>query len=84
MGHLDSQRSLPGFGPGRLTCAPPSGRTSSTTSQLFVSGDATNLPATPWLMQRDVPGEVTAETGYKPVAFVAIDDRWTALRFKRA
>lgn len=44
---------------------------------------ATDLPATPWWMQRDVLGEVTSETGYKPVAFVAIDDYWTALRFKR-
>jgi hypothetical protein len=44
---------------------------------------ATDLPATPWWMQRDVLGEVTSETGYKPVAFVAIDDYWTALRLKR-
>lgn len=43
----------------------------------------TDLPATPWWMQRDVLGEITSETGYKPVAFVAIDDNWTALRFKR-
>jgi hypothetical protein len=34
-------------------------------------------------MQRDVLGEITSEIGYKPVAFVAIDDTWTALRFKR-
>ena len=27
--------------------------------------------------------EITAETGYKAVSFVAIDDHWTALRFKR-
>jgi len=44
---------------------------------------ATDLPATPWWMQRDVLGEITLEVGYKPVAFVAIDDSWTALRFKR-
>lgn len=44
---------------------------------------ATDLPATPWWMQRDVLGEITSETGYKPVAFVSIDDHWTALRFKR-
>lgn len=43
----------------------------------------TDLPATPWWVQRDVLGEVTSETGYKPVAFVAVDDYWTALRFKR-
>ena len=45
---------------------------------------ATDLPATPWWTKRDVLGEITAETGYKPIAFVKIDDNWTALRFKRA
>jgi hypothetical protein len=44
---------------------------------------ATDLPATPWWIKRDVLGEITAQTGYKPVAFVAVDDNWTALRFKR-
>lgn len=43
----------------------------------------TDLPATPWWVKRDVLGEITAETGYRPVAFVKIDDDWTALRFKR-
>ncbi|HUY74826.1 MAG TPA: hypothetical protein VMW11_09970 [Candidatus Dormibacteraeota bacterium] len=46
-------------------------------------GGATDLPATAWWMRRDVLGELTSETGYKPVAFVAIDDQWTAVRFKR-
>jgi hypothetical protein len=45
--------------------------------------DVTDLPATPLWMQRDVLGEITSETGYKPVAFVAVDETWTALRFKR-
>jgi hypothetical protein len=44
---------------------------------------ATDLPATPWWVQRDVLGEITSQTGYKAVAFVAIDENWTALRFKR-
>ena len=44
---------------------------------------ATDLPATPWWVQRDVLGEVTGEKGYKPVAFVAVDETWTALRFKK-
>lgn len=44
---------------------------------------STDLPATPWWVQRDVLGEITSETGYKPVSFVAVDDNWTALRFKR-
>jgi hypothetical protein len=43
----------------------------------------TDLPATPWWVQRDVLGEITSETGYKPVAFIAVDESWTALRFKR-
>lgn len=43
----------------------------------------TDLPATPSWVQRDVLGEVTSVTGYKPVAFVAVDDVWTALRFKK-
>jgi hypothetical protein len=34
-------------------------------------------------MRRDVLGEITSETGYKPVALVAVDNTWTALRFKR-
>lgn len=43
----------------------------------------TDLPATPWWTKRDVLGEFTGETGFKPVAFVKIDETWTALRFKR-
>jgi hypothetical protein len=43
----------------------------------------TDLPATPWWVKRDVLGEITSETGYKPVAFVKIDDNWTALRFSK-
>lgn len=44
---------------------------------------ATDLPATPQWIQRDVLGELTSVSGYKPVSFVAIDGTWTALRFKR-
>jgi hypothetical protein len=43
----------------------------------------TDLPATPW-WHRHVLGEITGETGYVPVAQVAIDDHWTALRFRRS
>jgi hypothetical protein len=43
----------------------------------------TDLPATPSWVKTDVLGEITSQTGYKPVAFVKIDDNWTALRFKR-
>lgn len=44
---------------------------------------ATDLPATPWWVQHDVLGDVTSVTGYRPVSFVAVDDTWTALRFKK-
>ena len=44
---------------------------------------ATDLPATPWWVQRDVLGEITSQRGYKAVAFVAVDEIWTALRFKK-
>lgn len=44
----------------------------------------TDLPAAPWWTKRDVLGEITSVTGYKPVALVAIDDEYTAMRFKRA
>lgn len=46
-------------------------------------GKVTDLPATTWWVQRDVLGEVTAIKGYKPVSFVAVDETWTALRFKK-
>ena len=45
--------------------------------------DGTDLPATPEWMSRDVLGEITSETGYKPVALMKIDETWTALRFNR-
>jgi hypothetical protein len=46
-------------------------------------GVATDLPPTPTWVQRDVLGELTSVTGYKAVAFVPVDETWTALRFKR-
>lgn len=50
----------------------------------YPKGGKTGLPATPGWVQRDVLGEITSMTGYKPVAFVAVDDTWTAMRFKKA
>lgn len=44
---------------------------------------ATDLPATPYWVRRDVLGEITSVKGYKAVAFVGVDETWTALRFKR-
>lgn len=43
----------------------------------------TDPPASPRWIKRDVLGEITSESGYKPVALVTIDDNWTALRFTR-
>ncbi len=45
---------------------------------------ANGLPATPAWNSSDVLGEITGETGYKPIAFVKIDTTWTAMRFKKA
>ncbi len=43
----------------------------------------TDLPATPWWTKRTTcSAEITSVTGYKPVAFVLIDENYTALRFE--
>ncbi|MGH7760828.1 MAG: hypothetical protein ACREOY_05355 [Candidatus Dormibacteraceae bacterium] len=87
MGHLGSQRSLPvlgdaetGFSSMAKKLRPAAGHRPKGGQ----AGRATDLPATPWWTKRDVLREITLLTGYKPVAFVAIDDIYTALRFKRA
>ena len=71
------------FGQAAIRAARPNGLLWITYPKGGQTGGATDLPATPWWIQRDVLGEITSETGYKPVAFVAIDNVWTALRFKR-
>jgi hypothetical protein len=71
------------FGRDAVRAVRPNGLLWITYPKGETSPGATDLPATPWWMQRDVLGELTSETGYKPVALVAIDDHWTALRFKR-
>jgi hypothetical protein len=83
MGHLDSQRSLPVFGAGRT-------RFSSTAKKLRLAAGqkVAILNAPEGYTAQPSPGpadiEITSVTGYKPVAFVEIDDNYTALRFKRA
>jgi hypothetical protein len=47
------------------------------------TAEGTDLPAPPSWSKRDVLGEITGETGYKPVAFVKVDETWTALRFNK-
>lgn len=76
---VDELRRL---GPAAVRAVKPSGLLWITYPKGGTSRATTDLPATPWWMQRDVLGELTSETGYKAVAFVAIDDNWTALRFK--
>ena len=71
------------LGPGAIRAAKPNGLLWITYPKGGPASGNTDLPATPWWIQRDVLGEVTSERGYKPVAFVAIGDNWTALRFKR-
>jgi hypothetical protein len=71
------------FGPRAIRAAKPNGLLWITYPKGGQTGGVTDLPATPWWVQRDVLGEITSEKGYKPVAFVAVDATWTALRFKR-
>ena len=77
---VDELRRL---GPAAIHAAKPGGLLWITYPKGGKTKAATDLPATPWWVQRDVLGEITAQTGYKAVAFVAIDETWTALRFKR-
>jgi len=77
---VDELRRL---GPAAIYAIKPSGLLWITYPKGGKTKGATDLPATPWWVQRDVLGEITGQTGYKAVAFVAIDDNWTALRFKR-
>jgi hypothetical protein len=78
--NTDDLRKL---GPGAIGAAKPNGLLWITYPKGGPARGHTDLPATPWWVRHDVLGEVTSVTGYKPVAFVALDDSWTALRFKR-
>jgi hypothetical protein len=78
--NVDELRTL---GPSAINAVRPDGLLWVAYPKGGVTRGATDLPATPWWTKRDVLGEITGETGLKPVAFVKIDDDWTALRFKR-
>jgi len=71
------------LGPSAIHAAKPNGLLWITYPKGGSARGMTDLPATPTWVQPDVLGEITSETGYKAVSFVAIDDPWTALRFKR-
>jgi hypothetical protein len=74
---------LRSLGSSAIRAAKPSGLLWITYPKGGKTKGVTDLPATPWWVQRDVLGEITSETGYKAVSFVALDEDWTALRFKR-
>lgn len=74
---------LRGMGPSAIGATKPGGLLWIAYPKGGKTEGVTDLPATPWWVQGDVLGEVTSVTGYKPVAFVAVDDVWTALRFKK-
>jgi len=81
---VNNADELQALGPSAFKAVKPDGLLWISYPKGGVTRGATDLPATPWWTRRDVLGELTGETGYKPVAFVKIDEDWTALRFKKA
>lgn len=81
---VNSADELRRLGPGAIRGVKPDGLLWITYPKGGQTRGVSDLPATPWWTQRDVLGEITSMTGYKPVAFIAIDEKYTALRFKRA
>jgi hypothetical protein len=81
---VNSADQLRRLGPGAIRGVKPDGLLWITYPKGGQTRGVSDLPATPWWTQRDVLGEITSMTGYKPVAFIAIDEKYTALRFKRA
>lgn len=81
---VNSTDELRRLGPDAIRAVKPDGLLWITYPKGGQTRGVTDLPATPGWTKRDVLGEITSVTGYKPVAFVAIDDSYTALRFKRA
>jgi hypothetical protein len=80
---VSSTEELRRLGPPAIRAVKPDGLLWITYPKGGQARGATDLPATPWWSKRDVLGEITSVRGYKPVAFVAIEDDYTALRFKR-
>ena len=79
---VNNAEELKRLGPPAIRATRPAGLLWITYPKGGPARGATDLPATPWWVQRDVLGEVTSVKGYKPVSFVAVDENWTALRFK--
>lgn len=80
---VNNVEQLRTLGPAAIRAVRPDGVLWVTYPRGGKTRSASDLPATPSWSKRDVLGEITGETGYKPVAFVKIDETWTALRFKR-
>jgi hypothetical protein len=80
---VSSVEELRALGPAAIKAVKPDGLLWIAYPKGGRSVGATDLPATPWWTKRDVLGEITGETGYKPVAFVKVDETWTALRFQK-
>lgn len=74
---------LRALGPDAIRAVKPGGLLWIAYPKVGKTAGVTDLPATSWWMKRDVLGEITSVTGYWPVAFVKIDETWTALRFNR-
>ncbi len=49
----------------------------------YPTAGKSDLPATPAWNRSDLLGELTGQSGYKPIAFLKINETWTALRFKK-
>jgi len=80
---VNNVEELRRLGPSAIRAVKPDGLLWITYPKGGKTRSATDLPATPWWTKRDVLGEITSETGYKPIAFVKVDENWTALRFKK-
>ncbi len=80
---VNSVEELKSLGPSAIRAVKADGLLWITYPKGGKTRGVSDLPATPLWVKRDVLGEITAQPGYKPVAFVKIDDGWTALRFRR-
>src|SRR5260370_31065340 len=81
---VNSTDELRRFGPDAIRAVKPDGLLWITYPKGGETRGVTDLPATPWRTKRDVLGDITSVTGYKPVAFLPIDDHSTARRFNPA
>jgi hypothetical protein len=81
---VNSADELRRLGPSAIGAVKPDGMLWITYPKGGATSRAADLPATPKWTQRDVLGEITSVTGYRPVALVAVGGDYTALRFKRA